>query len=1382
MRKKSTVFKTAVMGVAAVVTSLTVGMSAACTTKNNQNGNEEETPNTKVDEQIIKNGNFEYYSDNKGLYPISTPDSWSSSTSSSNSMSGIINTSKDRWDYITDPSLPQTLEDNADLSSSDSDKKDYNGALTDDLPYRNPHEATASDATDEQKKDYINNPFTHEYSYNADGEVINSKGEKVTTYAGDDGKLYLDAELKTPLETSVLMIHNYRGLTDYKGTYGSFSSSTTITLEANTACEISLWVKTDELTFDGTKRERTEVEFERGAYISLNTSVGGNNVDSFTLKNINTKKLNPKPDGENAEWKNNGWVQYTMYIEASTFAETTVSLTLGLGESDVYTVEGYAFFDDVTFTKYRNGTAMRDDEFNSNIGGESDNISHPLAPNAKTEFRADEVVYKTNEGDTVVDKKVPTNFEDRQFFVDFTSTTNDNENIILDNTINGGLTVEETNTGNYVCATPAADNKFTNNLTLLSNGADKAYIPAKLNKIPLTNDLLTTTQISSQESWTFNQGGDYADLLTDALKSAANLPGADGSTTALVMLSARGAAYEAQITNTEFKLNKDECMLLSFWIKTADMDGSTAATIKVTDVDDADNSSSFNIDSTTQATVSITENGVKYEDVYNGWVRCFVRVTNNTEENDRTFKLTVNFGNTTIKGTTDSSYKAGWLAVANASFMRMDEDVFEHTSNLSHSASLTFSEITENTSHRFDTEMGGENNIKNDLATPSNYTGVNGNSMNVRPLKPSADNTPVTEYDKTNSNPNAGLLSKDYFKNYTDKTWYNALTAITGINDNEALWDEVFGSYTVQPLLIVNTVRTINDQTGMFSYGYYGKDTSVSTDGYSAISVRVKASANAIANVYLVEGGDDSEHGVLSYPIPEYNFWYDDDGNILKGEPDADADAAQKKENIAYNLRKDGLYENGDGKLYANFRNLTKYYDIRFEHESFFDESGNKVSYDNLVQGETYYANAEKTAYAPHHLIAGGKSNNKVYEYCAGVNADASYYYVENGVANKNKTVHAVDESKAAMRYDVSELANTDYQFTIDTYKNPDWANKWITVTFYVHAGNESKNYRLELWSGARGAELGDTANGGYAANAENSYVVFDYSSYTLDESSFSERRNAYVEEIIYDYKSKLDTLENNDGNIHDYEKLADDANIARSDRYNYKANYYAFSLFDSAAFIPFNGETADANQSGYSFNYSESEEGLAYLKIEDESNMTMSAFIDYSVIDKAVDIIGEPTVPDHNDGDTDSNANRDSANVWLLAASIALVVAILVAMAAIFIRDFVKKHVRKKTAGKNSYNFNKNKRYVKKYVKANGEAPEVVEGEVDESLLTDTPAENNAETDNPAESQSSSEETPAESGNAENETPADGDTAEGANGENGDADSGESSSDDKKD
>ena len=217
---------------------------------------------------------------------------------------------------------------------------------------------------------------------------------------------------------------------------------------------------------------------------------------------------------------------------------------------------------------------------------------------------------------------------------------------------------------------------------------------------------------------------------------------------------------------------------------------------------------------------------------------------------------------------------------------------------------------------------------------------------------------------------------------------------------------------------------------------------------------------------------------------------------------------------------------------------------------------------------------------------------------------------------------------------------------------------------------------------------------------------------------------------------------------------------------YDYEAAYYTFSLYDSEAFIPFNGEI-NTEDTGYDFNYTESKESLAYLKVVDDNlphgssdaaeTYNMSAFIDYSIIDKDVKIIGEPTASGSDSNDNDGNTNSgDRANVWLLASSIILVAAMIIAIAALFIKDFFKKHKGKKSSSKNSYNFNKNKRYVKKYVKANGEAPVIEEGEFDESLLSDevkneTPAE---KVDEPAPAV---EETPAEEATpTEEEKPAD--------------------------
>lgn len=1366
-KKKRTLLRSAVLGVTAIATSFTIGMSAACSTGGNSSSdNEDDKTTTKIDEQTIKNGNFEFYSDNKGLYPISNPDSWTkgSNGNSSASMSGVIGTGKERWDYITDPNLPQTLEDNDDLESGDEDKKDYNGALTDDLPYKNTHAATDTSSSstdkDEHAKDYIDNPYTHKYSYNADGKVLDEEGHEVETFTDDDGNVFLDSEHKQPLETSVLMIHNYRS-NDYYGAETYYTSSTTVSLEANTAAEISLWVKTTEMYFGSSNadREDARIEFERGAYIKVNTQVGGNSLDAFEIKNINTEKLNPKP--EEGVWENNGWVQYTVYVAASTFATTTVNLTLGLGENEAYTVEGYAFFDDVTIKKYTSTDKMATDSaagwanIRTDDTTENTNVSHPLAPDAKNEFRVDIENYQTDdsEGSEIVKPETyRNNFDDRHFFIDFASSTSYETKALNSENVTAGLTVEDTNTGKYVCTEYKDGNQYkTNGLGGIGNSNDRLYIPSGLrnNAIKINEDILATATVGTGADWKFNAiNTEYAEILTDALKTATQLPDAGDTADALVMLSAYGAAYEAHIRDDSFTLADDQCMLVSFWLKTSDMKGSTAATVTVKGLDgDKDVTSSFTVDTTTLSEVTIGEGDDKIEDAYKGWVRCFVRVSNTSKAENKKFEIVVNFGNTTISSATRQSYKAGWLALTNLSVMALDEDVYGYTSGAAQTATIEFTETAEQASHQFDTELGEKNEIKTDLATPSSYTGVNGNSKFID------RNTTINldGYHDTNKNDYAGILSKEHFANYTDCSWYSVLTAIETDNlaahDNN-LWNAVFGERTVQPLLIVNTVRTFGAQSKIYNYGYIGNSASVSASGYQAVSVRVKASAGAIANVYLVEDKTGGE--VLKYTTPEYNFWYDADGNILKGEPDKDAKPAQQKDNIAYTLRTDGLYEKGDGKLYANFYNLKKQYDISFEHENFFDANGAAVKFEDLVTGETYYADTAKTAYAPHYLIAGGKDNNKVYLYNNGVGDNASYFYVEDGKANKNKLVFGVDKSIA--RYVNTEAPETPYFFEIDTTtaEGAKYADKWVTVTFYIHAGSEAKNYKLELWSGKRNEDSS------YTDNTKDSYVIFDYSDLasSLDQTAFDGLVKGYTDDIIAEYKKNItDELDDNDVNIADLEKIVGADN--KVGLYDYEAAYYTFSLYDSEAFIPFNGEV-NTDETGYSFDYTSSAESLAFLKVVDnglpygtddtnnpDAIYTMSAFIDYSVIDKDVDIIGEPTAPGTSDDDNNNTSGGQSVNVWLLASSIVLVAAMIIAILALFIKDFVKKHKGRKSSSKNSYNFNKNKRYVKKYVKANGEAPEIEEGEVDESLLSDKPAEENAaETANAGEA---TEETPAE-------------------------------------
>ncbi|MDE7214563.1 MAG: hypothetical protein K2N68_01845, partial [Clostridia bacterium] len=125
------------------------------------------------------------------------------------------------------------------------------------------------------------------------------------------------------------MLHNYPTDSNYNGIHQYYTSQS-ITLEANTAAEISVWVKTSNLKFARGYSQLNEED--RGAYIEVTQSVGGNTVDPFRIQAINTEKI--LKDNPNLDNSSNGWIKYTVYVEGCDFGESTVTLNLGLGQSD----------------------------------------------------------------------------------------------------------------------------------------------------------------------------------------------------------------------------------------------------------------------------------------------------------------------------------------------------------------------------------------------------------------------------------------------------------------------------------------------------------------------------------------------------------------------------------------------------------------------------------------------------------------------------------------------------------------------------------------------------------------------------------------------------------------------------------------------------------------------------------------------------------------------------------------------------------------------------------------------------------------------------------------------------------------------------------------
>ena len=1382
-KTKKAKYRSAICGFVAVAASFAMFASACDQPGTTPEEDENTSTSTRVDEQTLKNGNFEFFEDNDGSYLLGSPDNWSSGTGSgataSDSGSGTVGTTNAAWNRLTDPELPQKIWDNKALDSDDENYVNYNGDAF-DLPLRDPASAItenedddADDVTDDyifdSQAEFIDNPYTHDYRWaEEDGEEVlyDAAGQKVEYYTDDEGNYYTSQDLSedSRIESNVLMIHNYVE-DDKQGSHTYFSSSTTLSLEANTAAKLSVWVKTSDLFFGGNNDERREVTQDRGAYIEVSQTVGGTTLDAFRIENINTQLLNPYNE-QTGEWEkgNNGWMQYTVYVSACNYAATTISLTVGLGKASIYTLEGYAFFDDITYEKYLNT-----DEMTQAAGADWDKVSDAntctlLYEGEDKIYRTDrETINKDHPDETVIEHH--SNYD--TFYIDLTA---ENESVPVNlgsGNLSAGLTVDD---DNYTTSLNDVSGQLVGDVSASAHEGDR-YLSTDIRTDPnygangfdVSNDVIANLSVTASDSWTSaiaNIAGSTVEAeLDEALKTAVVLPGAGTDVSTLLMFSARGAAYESVISDAaDFTIAGGEYKIVTFWVKTSDQDGNSTANITVRQKGNDENSASIQVDSTTIAEVTINDR----ENVYEGWVQCYALIGNELEsgDEDQQFEIVVNYGPTAIKDAALNSYYPGWVAVTNISVLTVDETAFGYADTSSRAASITITEESEESGSNFDEAYGSSaNDIESQITRPANYTGVNGGSADV--LNDVVDINGNPDYHSRNDYEYAGLINKDYREAYAatyrelleDETYLSSpIAALFGSDDK---WNEVLGSAN-QPLLIINTVRTIADKT-VNNYGFYGARSTVNSDSYTAVSVKVKVSAGAVATVYLV---DPDNKETLKYVTPEYTFWYDNDGNVLKGEPDEDWNRDEQRANIAYTLREDGLYEDEDGNLYANLYNLDReYFD---ERADYYDENGTSVSFDELEEGKIYYANAERTEYAEHNLVT--TAGDRVYRYVSGLGDDVVYSYFVNDEPDNGKQVKPFDTTVAVPRYTQEE--STPYSFTIDAIANPELADRWITVSFFIHTGNAAKNYRLEVWSGTR--------DGAYTEGVtEGSYVLFDYSSVSLDESTYSSLLSHYSDSIIEYYRDALEqadpsiVFDSNSENIAYYEKLAADMGLDLNDLiYDYSAQYYTYTLYDSATYIPFNGETAEEGESGYNYTYSEYSEQLAALRVDDTMNASgqlkstpmLGMFIDYSALDKDISLTSPPEATE----DEETVVPDDGTNVWLLASSIVMVVAILIAIAVLVLRDMRKRFKVKGKAGKNTYNYKKNRRYVRTYVKEHGETP--VKPETD-GQSADTPdegiqpaetnagtqAEPSAETTEPeTDAGANGEDSTAESGNAD--------------------------------
>ena len=1105
----------------------------------------EETTHTgtsQTDTQKISNANFEYYDTNDGKNVIITsPTGWSrsassdangSSAASSAKLSGIINTNKSDWDNLTKSKVALT----ADNVAAEWD----NASVYDRLKYYEDEDVSSTD----DFEDYV--------SYNAELDDLPD--------CENPGTHSYDGSSDTEEDSSVLMIHNYRS--DGLGTAQRFTSTTTMTLSANTAAKLSVWVKTSDLTFN----DGTPVTKNRGAFIAVNQTMGSTAMQPLTVKNINTEGVT----------ENNGWVQYTMYLKGHNLSDSTFTVTFGLGQgggsNKFEYVDGYAFFDDLTYE------SISLSEYERNAG------DIPTVTSASSDEKRDFEVDKDYQGGTA--------FASSLYFTETALTNVD---------FSFAPTAEEYGNVSYT-SVPVSGSIVYKGLSLKTEN-DKF----------LSGTFAQTSYLSSYDS----------PYLNKYIEDTKDYP-FDHSTKTALILSAGGAAYTVNMTSKSFVLAPDSYALLTYYVKTSALNGYTGASAAIVDGSAKTAMSSF--DSTTLETVDVDSK----EDLFNGWKKCAFLLSNTTDS-DKSFSVNLTYGPTTIVGTTNASYLAGYAAFTNFTLDTLTEEEFnEYTAGTYVvSASLVNGYHTVSTDGFDSTSYSDAEAIENGFGTPQNYKGVDGGSSYVG----------GADYSYANNNENAGLLNRSYAETYwnNNDTWMSTLLRIATAEDTSLAtalradnwWNLLFGTAN-QPLLIVNTVEQ--------AYGYIGTSRTISSNSYQSISVKVKVSKGAVAYVYLMDTSSlsDGYNNPVTIKTPALSYWYDDENNVCKSDPFADDYSERDGVVYLYNnndssLDANGLYmsvDKNDTKQYANLSAYTK------------DDEGNLITEDEEI---AFFFNKADNLY---------------------------YAHFDDETETYSTPVYDFDHSYA--RYTAQEADCV----TIIDGNDPAVAGKWVTVNYFLHTGNDTKQYRLEIFSGSRD---------GSVKSAADSYVLFD----AVPSGTLSSSYDGLLKESIEKIKEKADPSYKED-DIRWYEN----------------AIYYTYSFHDDSAYLRYD-EASDVENTGdlyTGYTQSSYSEVLSYLYYEDTEtdpdHYSYTTYMDFS----AVDVNVTPAAADVDDSDDETEAEEPVYNVWLLVSSIILSVVLIVVLLILLVRMIVKKVKMRKVHKTNAYLVNKKQAHYKKKLKLKDE------------------------------------------------------------------------------
>lgn len=1025
---------------------------AACNEETTDSSSSPSTDSTttETDSSRINNGSFEFTQEKATNLIVTSATGWSiakqTSADKSDTASGVIDISESAWNNLTKTNLTST----APTTKEGAEAVWNTMSAYDKLQFYKVWDAADHD---EDVDDF-------EF-YNKDTDKFNIKAADIPTCENPGSRPGAAAD-----DTKVLMLHNSRdNKNGVKGTAYRATSSSTVTVEAGTSAIFSVWVKTEDLTYSG-----GNVIGNRGAYIGVTHTVGGTTLDQMQVKNINTEKDDAATDG---------WVKYEFFLRGCSFADSTFTIVLGLGQGtsdNVFEyVEGYAFFDDVTCEVVSN------EKFESSISSGMPTVTLDSVKEDKLFDAAKE------------------NKDDKQYVIDLYTDFAPYTLPLTDADVK--LTTQKKGATTYVAAEDNDPN--TELYGQLGNGLD------------VSRDVLAVKTLTELKAI------DNAFLKARLAEDFADASFPFGDDKILMMMSAGGANYTAKLSDTAFTLDKGERVAVSFFVKTSDMKGITTAQVLLRE--GANTHVISSIDTTGVTPVDIEDK----ENVYDGWQQCFFFVENDTDADNLTFTLEFSVGPTEIVGTTKASYYPGFAAFTGFQInSALTEHEYDYTASgtYAQTVSLTDANKTEYSSDVFDSPAYVPTGaIEEGIAQLKNYIGVYGGSAFVKGDEGLNDT-------KNGEKAYAGLISKEYIDNYLE-------TANTAGNDywvNKMNLDKMglqtlLGDAT-QPLLIYNNQEQ--------SYGFLGNSTSFTANGYTAVSLRVKVSQGAKAYVYLTDTDDLSHESMLSIDR-KVSYWYDADGNVCASDPTAKD--FNKKTDIAFYLGENGLYTVNekwqgktadlDGKFYANLAN----YETDSEGNLVVAEGG--VSYDYStawdnegLDGIAYYAGANGEYYADRaktvRVYDLGEITSLSPRYTAINNEEKMFvqvtgdlvkpvwqtvtFYVRTGEEAKNYRLEVWSGSRDGS---VKNAAGSYVLFDSNSFGTLDQTKYDALVSGAIETLMESRNYATE-----------DEFKANYPGVFYNAYSFYDQASFlrydaTLDENGVG---NSYDE---YDATSHTETL-----------------------------------------------------------------------------------------------------------------------------------------------------------------------------------------------------------------------------------------------------------------